>query len=412
MRIRVPERGIAKIPDEAWRILANDARFWRLVENKIIEIGAAGSGAWKLRGTCYVGRALLGPHSLEAVEKFPGAFSALINAGVLDSPKLVAIPSPVTPEEGSTAILVSIFIRAVRRYLSGFKERKYTTVPDQGAMVGGRLDVLRTARLRAHGTFHKVAFNRTVMTADLSVNRCIYAALREVERLAHVARIATADRMAARALRASLSECLVGVLSLRRSEIAELAAQEVMNAKTAEAADAISLAGAVLDAAGFGGSGEWSRTVERSWFVNLETLFERAIRKTVALAMGPEFAVSGPINRPPLFKPDAGRYHANPDLVVRKAGHVVAIGDAKYKDFSSWPGASDVHEILAHAAAFGTQKALMFYPAEGGYAARAFGKSATGIDLWAFGVPLDDMFASIRLALTECRLVSAQVSVD
>lgn len=265
-------------------------------------------------------------------------------------------------------------------------------------MISGRLNVVRTARMRARGILHRAAFDRTVLMADLPINQCIYAALGEIERLARVAGVSRHDVASARALRLGLSECLDSVLGMNRTDLANLAARlsQERHAK-AEVTDVISLAAAVLAAAGFGGMGEWSRSLDRSWFINLETFFEDAIRSTVARILEDVAIVTRPQNRPPLFDRETGRYRANPDLVVRrKDGTVYAIGDAKYKDFTDWPSTSDVFEIIAHASAYGASAAWMFYPDENGFSHRSFGEAATGCTLWAFGIDFEDFEGSVR----------------
>jgi len=340
MIITVPERGAAEITPSIWAILSRDHRFWRLVEDNVIQPEAGGSGRWRLRGACYVGRAVFGTIVLEVAEKFPGAFQTLVTFGALRPPKLTQTPSPVAPSPGSTGVLISLFVRAARTYLSRFKRVAYIRVPDAGTIIGGRLDIVRTARLRAKGVFHQAAFDRSLLTANLPLNRCVYAALREVERLAGSVNVAAQDLVSARSLQLILSECLPSVLGLRRADLAALAAHQTAEHHIRpEIKDVISLAGAVLDAAGFGGPDTWKRTIERSWFVNLEIFFQDAIRCTIAQVLD-SFIVSGPQARPPLFDREKGRYRANPDVLIRQGPEVLAIGDAKYKDFSDWPSAA------------------------------------------------------------------------
>lgn len=400
MIVTVPERGTSELAPAVWSALAQDHRFWRLVEDNVVQPEAGGSGHWRLRGACYVGRAVFGTIVLEVAEKFPGAFETLVTFGALRAPKLTRTPSPVTPSPGSTGILISLFIRATRTYLSGFKKVAYVRVADVGAILGGRLDVVRTARLRAKGVSHQAAFARSLLTADLPFNRCVYAALREVERLAQIANVAPHDLAAARALRLGLSECLPSVLSLSRVDLATLAARQASQRHPRpEIAHVASLAGAVLDAAGFGGPETWKRTIERSWFINLELFFQDAVRFTLARILDSMFQVTGPLDRPSLFDHETGRYRANPDVVIRRGKEVIAIGDAKYKDFSEWPLSADVHEIIAHAAAYDAPVAILFYPSETGFSVRSFGQAVTGCRLWAFGIDFHDFAGAVHRAL-------------
>jgi hypothetical protein len=415
MIVSVPERGSVEIGAQEWAQLSGDINFWRLIESKIIQAEASNSGRWRLKGTCYVGRALIGQLVLEIAEKFAGAFDTLVGLGALKAPKIAHTPSPIAPSTGSTAVLISLFIRAVRSYLSGFKKVSYVDVSDAGTIVGGRLDVTRTIRLRAKGMAHQVAFDRSVLTADLPFNRCIFAALREVERLARITQIPLSDVASARALRAALSECLPSVLLAQPGELARVAAHEAsLRHARPEVSDVISLAGAVLDAAGFGGVQNWHRRVERSWFINLESFFEEAIRNVLRECLGPTFIVRSAQERPAIFDSNLGRYRANPDVVIASETHgTVAIADAKYKDFTDWPIPSDVHELLAHAAAYGAPKAFFFYPDDKEFTVRTLGTSVTNCKVWAFGVTFAAFVPDVRRSLKIAGLLevaSAEIS--
>lgn len=401
MIITVPERGTTSLSPREWTHLSSDARFWHLIEANIVQVEAGSGGKWNLKGTCYVGRALIGQTVLQISEKFPNAFETLVRLGVLKSPRTLRVASPVAASTGSTPVLVSLFIQAVRRYLSGSKKSAYMQVADAGALIGGRLDIARTVRLRARGASHQAAFNRTVLSADLPFNRCVYAALREIERLGSLAKVPHADVAMARALRLGLSECLPGVLSMTPRELSEIAAEEAEKRQTTfELYDVISLAGAVLDAAGFGGVDNWKRSVEHSWFVNLETFFEQAIRSTISHILEGVATVTSAKQRPSLFKPDSQRYRANPDIIISDVnGIVMGIGDAKYKDFSDWPNQADVYELVAHAAAYGATKAILFYLGDGNFSVRSFGTSATGCQVWAVGLRFDSFVEDARSAL-------------
>lgn len=412
MIVAVPERGIADVSPEVWAELSANASFWRLVDSNIVQTEATNAGKWRLKGTCYVGRALIGNIVLEISEKFAGAFETLVSLGPLKAPKIIQTPSPIAKSTGSTAILIALFVRAVRGYLAGYKKVAYVKVPDAGTVAGGRLDITRTLRLRAKGMAHQVAFDRSVLSANLPFNRCIYAALTEVERLSRLALVAPGDIAAARALRATLGECLPSVLAARPYELAKVAAQlAAQRQPRPEISDVISLAGAVLDAAGFGGSEAWERYIERSWFVNLETFFEEAIRNVVQQLLGTNFVVGSAQDRPPLFDQMLQRYRANPDIVVfDSARAAVAVGDAKYKDLVGWPSSSDVHELLAHAAAYHSPRAFLFFPSDGHFWHRSFGSSATGCEVWAFGITFDALVSDVEHSLEIVGLLDAMTA--
>jgi hypothetical protein len=370
--------------------LASAEAFWKLVQTGIITAETCKAGGWNLKGSCYVGRALLGDVLLEVHEKFSGSFEKLLSLGPARAPLVAKASAPVTPDPLSTPLLISLFIRAAKTYLSGLKLTRYVARDDQGTLASGRLDIRRTVQLRAKGMMHQVAFTRTVLSADLPINQAVYAALREIEFIARVTPVASQDLASARALSTSLSECLPSVWKARKGSIQDKAIEAAGHAGLHPVIrDVTSLAVAVLDSAGFGGATSWTRTVERSWFVNLETQFEDAVRAEIKRQMAPEFSVTGPIRRPALFDPDPGRYAANPDIVVTTDGSTAAIGDAKYKEFAGWPSAGDVHELLSHAAAYKSPKAFFVFPHEEEFICNSLGRGATGCEVWAFGVTFD-----------------------
>lgn len=396
MIVSIPERGAADIGSEDWAALRGDDRFWRLVDDKIVFVDEVSRKRKRLRGSCYVGRAVVGSRIVEVNEKFPGALEALVSHGAISGPRIERVPSPITPTSRSTAVLVTTFLRAVKTYLSNWKVSRYNRVPQEGTLIGGRLDIVGTAALRARGLVHKAAFDRTVLSADVPLNRCVYGALREIERLTRLVEIPSDQVARARALRLGLSECLPSVLKARSGELASTASKYAEDRTIrADARDVASLAGAVLDAAGFGGTEASTRTVARSWFVNLETLFEHTVRRLVGAVLEGLATVTGPVNRPSVFKPDRGRYRANPDVVIRRDGVVIAVADAKYKNFTGPPATSDVYEILAHASAYEAANAMLFYPVERKADVLDFGVSTTGCRLLAIGVSFNDTFADI-----------------
>lgn len=401
MIVSVPERGVVEIGEDTWQSFASRPEFWKLVDANIISVERRTSKRWSLRGNCYVGRAVVGDDVLQASEKVPGSFEALVRKIGISGANVIPTPAPVSKDDHTSALLVSLFVRSVRRYLSGHKQVAYRQQPEKGALVGGRLDVTGTARLRARGMMHQAAFFRTVLSADLPLNHSIYAALMAVERLAALLPIDPADISSARALRMGMSECLNGAMRTPHSKLAQVAILASLN-KTSRPAvvDVASLSAAILDSTGFGGDYGWGRTVNRSWFVNLENMFERAARLAVKAAL-PSCEVSGPVERPSMFDGPDRRYRANPDIVIKAGGNVLAIGDAKYKDLDQWPTASDVYELLAHASASRSPKAFLIYPASPTPLFRRLGTATTGCEVWAAAVPLDLLDAGIAELLSE-----------
>lgn len=400
MTISVPERGTTLIGVADWTRLSREKDFWKLVNAGILSAESRKEGGWQLRGACYVGRAIIGGEVLEISEKFDGSFATLLSLGSAKTLTTTPTHAPVTPDKYSTPLLIALFIGAARRYLSGHKLIDYAGRPDRGTLVGGRLDVRGTARLHSKGMRHQAAFVRSVVTADVPFNRTIYAALRQIERISKTVPIARRDLASARALASILEECLSNVLRASCDALfaaaADASAQYGSDSPIGEAG---TLAAAVLDSSGFGGADDWNRTIGRSWFVNLETQFETAVRSSLGKLLGNAYRVEKAVRRPPLFQPSSGRYAANPDVVIRNAANTVAIADAKYKDLSHWPSSADVHELLCHASAYHTTKAFLIFPSEAGFDARYLGRAAGGCEIWSFGIRFDRFEDDLRQTL-------------
>lgn len=396
MIVRVPERGATVVDGDTWTKLSSDHRFWRLVDRNILRVEAHQS-SWRLHGTCFVGKAVFGDVVIEVTEKFEGAFSELASLARPRAPKLTATPSPVTTTPSSIAILIELFLAAAKTYLSGFQVAEYQETFHRGATVSGRLDVRNTVRLRSRGIRHQAAFQRSELSIDLPLNRVVFAALSRVEHLSAQATPRSVSE--ARALRVSLEPCALGAEAMSLAELGSVAALASADPDIAEPArEVAAFAGAILDTAGFGGDGDWTRTVNRSWFVNLEWLFEEAVRQVAKQCVGTDRSVDRGGRVQALFSPDQGRYRANPDLVVRDVHGPVAVGDAKYKELAGWPSASDVHELLAHSTAYGSGTSLLVYPGDS-FAATDLGV-AGGHHVWCFQVDLKDFAQSIRRAFS------------
>lgn len=387
--IVVPERGFTLLADGEWNLLSQNPAFWELCRSKVISVDLTKQGRYKLAGSCYTGEVKLGSVRLVLAEKFPGATGALLDALSPGKRKIVEVPGPGDHDNDPLRSLVSRFIPIVRTYLSGFRKIRYTDEVLTGTVAGGRLDVRGTIKLRISGKGHKLAFRRSQITSDLPYNVCIYAALKQVERLAALAAIPSSQIAMARALRAPLADCEPSVLRLTLVQLQKLAREQAKEnaGSRSELAVPIALASSLLDATPDEITESDQANVSKAWFVNLENLFEVSLRNCIKRQLRKTFRVTSPQKRPDLFKPDLGRYRANPDVVIQNEdGFCVMIADAKYKDIGGWPDASDVHELLAHAAGYRSPRAVIFYPSDAEFRVTTFGTSVTDCQVLAVGL--------------------------
>lgn len=400
--IVVPERGGTIVSATDWARLSIDPNFWELCRSKIISVDLTTRGQHKLAGNCYTGEVWLESFRLVLAEKFPGATDVLLAARQRAKRKKVQLAGFGDEHYDPIAALVGRYLSAVKTYLSGFRKVQYIDRTLTGTLAGGRLDVRGTIKLRISGKGHRLAYRKSQVSSELPYNVCLYAALKQVERLNRIVQLQSSLIVMARALRAPLSDCESQATLLGLSQIQKLATEQAKahSNSRSELALPIELASLLLEATPQEFNESERHGARNSWFVNLENLFEAAVRECIKRLLGEGYSVTSSRKRPDLFKPDLGRYRANPDVVVRtQNGNSVMIADAKYKDIDLWPSASDVHELLAHAAGFFSPKAVIFYPSDADYMTREFGMSVTGCHVLAAGIRFGQFEEDVRRTL-------------
>jgi hypothetical protein len=156
----------------------------------------------------------------------------------------------------------------------------------------------------------------------------------------------------------------------------------------------LALAGIVLSHNSFEASQMIPGIVPFSWFLNLETLFEQAVRRRLHALVGKGIGVhAGRSIRPAIF-PALGIQRAEPDLVLGTAPEAV-VGDVKYKDWSGSADASDLYQLLVHARAFDANRCFLVFPSDG-YDEVSLGRAVTGADTWLFAVDVRDLDSGLR----------------
>lgn len=377
-----------------WRRLAGSADFWGLVERKILTVSSPQRGTVRLSGGCYVGRADIDGVSLELREKVPGALTSLLRHLGHGALRTERIASPLSDLNDLARFLVREFLTAVRAYIGRGRERRYVSEAHVGSLISGRLDVTRTLRLRARGLPHLVAFDRDELVFDTPLNRVVYAALVEAERLDQALNLSMRDLAMARALSVAFADCRdAEILKVRREFIVQYAEDVAEHTEDERRRDLAVLAGIVLSHESFSATDPSARLAPRAWFLNLEKLFESAVRSVMArkLAALPE---PGELWKRELltkrvFPSVAGEFEANPDLVFSIGGDVT-VGDAKYKEWKGTAGASDLYQLLTHAATYGAEQCFLVYPHDA-FQARSLGRSTTGCDTWLFTLDIRDV---------------------
>lgn len=366
--------------------LVEDSGFLDLNRRNIFRVAQSRSDGWSLEAGNCVGSAFVGGTHLRVVEKVPGALQSLLE---IISPRAVRLANAETPIAFGVSpqlALIQIFLQATRQYLSTGKALRYIQAREAGAFISGRLDIPATAQLRARGIRHKVAYQRSLLSDDVPLNRGVFQALGILLQPGHAFSDLNPVRAAIRTLRGQFegaSSDKPGALSDLITRVSALADDMTLPPNHRELA---ALAVVILES-GARTSENHDALAPRSWFINLENIYERALRMTFANESAQDVFVSGPVQRPPIFRSLPGRYRANPDIIVSSAMQTTII-DAKYKNGGGWPSSADIHELLSHAAAYRAKKAALVYPAEADFSVRPLSTSATGCDVWLFQIPL------------------------
>ena len=150
--------------------------------------------------------------------------------------------------------------------------------------------------------------------------------------------------------------------------------------------------------------------VPRAWFIDLERLFERAVRLTLDRLAGAKVDKGLGFKRR-MFTGGADGSRVYPDLVIHSDAHVVAVGDVKYKTLHSpadgsakKPSRPDLYQLLVHAASLSCKLAFLVYASGTGYSAAYLGRSATGCQVWTAQVRPTDLEADLNQLLEEIGL--------
>lgn len=396
--VKVPERGSVAIPRSLCSKLTAAPQFWSLVERGILALEHVTAVESILRGGAFVGRANIGDQiAIELDEKIPGSIQSMLSYASKADFRIQNLPSQGTAIGPLISLLADQFADTVARYLARGREFSYRRDKRVGTLIGGKIDMTGTARLRARGLRHLAQFEKNVLTSDVATNRVILAALRELERINRLLPLHPATLARTRSLATLFSDCRTPeVLFGARAGLIKMAVRRQATSPGGSLVqDAMALAGVLLSHESFEHAIPSSHPSPRSWFLNLETLFENAVRNLFSAQIGTAGAVYNGRSTPaPIFLSSGAQYRANPDLVIRPHGGPCAIGDAKFKVPEQTAAPGDIYQLLAHAAAFGATEAFLVYPHDS-FGVVDLGLSKTGTRVRLFTVDIRALSQSV-----------------
>jgi McrBC 5-methylcytosine restriction system component len=357
------------------------------------------TGHGEIVGHQYVGRARFDGIELQVAEKVPGTLLALIGVATGADLRMTAAGSPETEFSAISRHLMGEFTRAAGRYIANRRKPRFVYREAQGPMLAGRLDMTATMRLHAAGRLGVFAFSQGAVVRDDPLDRVVLAGLKELDRTGPALELDAPTIYDARWLAGALDE--VRDARFITTPLAEFLADsdsiEHEKDRTADEVDLARLAVVALLHRGFEPDGTSTDNVPRAWFVDLEKLFEKAVREVLRELL-PAYDVDlGRVYERRMFSNGSDNSRVNPDIVIHSGPTVIATGDVKYKTLleradedrgnQSGPrrkGAarSDLYQLLVHAAALDGDRAFLIYAAERSPSLRFLGLSATGARTW------------------------------
>jgi len=395
--ISVPERGSSNISAAELAQLQTSTEFWALLDRGIIDVAIRPNEGATLSAGPYVGRAICGSEILEVVEKIPGALGSLLGYASGSTFRLESVTGASTEIGPLVEQLVSLFLAETRKYLTNGKEFKYTLQRGVSPMVAGVIQIPATAQIRARGLVHQIAFDRPVITDETDKNVILKRALREVDQIADTVGLDGDLVTKAHALNMYF-DTYPSRITERQSELATLS--EMLVSSDASHSPLLALAALLLRHESFENADWLGHTTPKTWFVNLERLFEEALRKQLNRTEFAGLTVRKGSDFDRYLFHDSSHSRLEPDIVLLQDGEVVGVGDAKYKILLNHPRPSDVYQLLAHGAAFRSPLCFLAF-ASSEYRSIAYGQSVTGTIVHAYALDISDFENSVKAMLLD-----------
>ena len=397
MPILIPERGSSEISAVQLETLQTSVEFWELINHGILDITLRPGGGAQLSAGPYVGRAICGDEIIEVQEKIPGALGSLLSYASESTFRLESITGARTEIGPLIELIVSLFLTEVRRYLAIGKEFRYSQERHVSPMVAGVIRVPATAQIWARGLVHQIAFDRTVITYDTDKNVVVKRALREIEHIAEVVELDEGLVAKAHALNMYIEDYPIR-LNEKRSELAHTSEKLVLSDATDSAL--LSLAALLLRHESFEHTDWLGDTTPKTWFVNLEQLFEHALLRQINRVQYAGIIAREGKSRFQSIYSQSTTDPAEPDILLFQSEEIVGVGDAKYKNWSGRPERSDVYQLLVHAAAFRSPVSFLAFGSDE-FRTAFLGQAITGTSVYAYALDISDLETCVNAMLSD-----------
>jgi hypothetical protein len=393
------ERSSASLTAEEYRHLESQEDFWRLVEAGVVALERSASRRFGLKASAFVGRALVGDRLLSIEEKIPGALATLVSAAAEIDARIVSPPAFADRSGHVVRQIAERFLGGVSDYVTAGRQKRYRRESFEAGLPRGKVELGRTMRLRANGRNDLLAFSADVLTADHAVNRLLGLGLNAADVLSASWTDAEEFRFRTRTLAVLFEDVAWPQIAPWSHDRLDESFRAVVGQPETSAALSNTLSLARLLVLHFGVGPRLDQHAPVSWFVNLETLFEDAVRAELSRAVRAPVKVSDwkAYRRHVLTEPSGEAFRAEPDVVISTPSGPAAVLDAKYKDLEDGakPSPQDVYQLLAHAQAFAVPVSVLLYPGSD-FVLWPVGDTAEGHRLFAAKLSLTDLSSSTR----------------
>ena len=160
----------------------------------------------------------------------------------------------------------------------------------------------------------------------------------------------------------------------------------------------LALAAVLLGHRGFELEEPTGRLLPRTWFLDLEDLFEASVRQVLTSLVEDDVSVqTGADLRVRIF-PASETYRAEPDIVIYPSGGPPWIGDVKYKDWAGGVVQPDVYQLLVHASAYQANECFLVFPSDT-FSEPDLGPSSVGPRVQLFAVDVRRMNEDLSLIM-------------
>ena len=414
MKVVVRERSTTEIDERTYRTLESAPEFWTLVEGGVFALIRGKGKRFGLRAGAFVGQfSIKNDFHVQVTEKIPGAVAGLIRCSSPDDLKVLFSPSLHGDSETLLSEFARQLIHAVGRYISHGRVKAYLPLTSELATPKGRINMRASVERLARGRKGRLVCTRSVLSPDLPENQLIGLGLAIAESYLS-GEMAHSETVALCRMYAPLFEDVQWRWVARQPESERQRLFDAALSRVHRDTDlyvALAYARALVMHLGAWASDDESVLTPHSYFLNLESLFENAVRQELRNLVGVDRVQRGVERGTPMFVALADRYIVDPDIVID--GSELIVCDCKYKDIAMYPDHADVYQLTAHAQALDSRKSALIVPGES-QSLRKLGTTAANLTVFVSQVRPQELQLDLASLVEEmciiespCHLVAA-----